>query len=765
MNFRELAQSLLISAEHYLNLWFPNGDKKGSEYQVGSLQGEKGRSLSINIHTGVWKDFATGESGGDLISLYAAKKNISQIDAAKELAPLVPTLNERYDLKPSPNKKNHGIIKPPPGTAFPDLNHSKHGKSSAFYKYTDVNGETLFIIARYDHKKGKDLIPFCFTKDNKWINRMWPGLRPLYGLGPELIEAKNVLVVEGEKSVNAAKKIIGDKCVYHVVTWSGGSHAHDKTDWTPLFNKRVLIWPDADTAGKKAAQQIAARLFGRADEVKIINTGNINGGWDAADALEEGMGWDKFLEWAKPRVEPIKSIEDLEDPPMPKTEQITVVDFEDENGNLRADAFLPQDTAPEINRLWVAAGVITSRTTGNPIISEDNVIRLLNYTKILHGRLWFDEFHIDFFTDFNGPPRPWTDREILELLLRFQRDYGFQRLSMGTLETAIRAYAYRYKRNAAKDYLNSLKWDGVSRIQSFFTDYLNASDNLYTRCASRNWWISMVARAISPGCQVDNMVIFEGIQGARKSTLLKEIAQDWYAEASSAFGTKDFYQQIQGKLIIEIAELDMFSKSDVNTIKRVISNTTDEFRAPYERKPGKFPRTCIFVGTTNQDGYLMDETGNRRYWPIPVKNINIDRVRDDRELLLAEAVALFKQGEDWWQMPDAETKDMQAQRMADDPWLDPISKYIDDIERKVSGVTCINVATDCLQIEIGRVSRRETLRIAKCLRQLGWESRVVREGDTTKKKFVQPDSERLNISDGSDIKEKKEIKNYAPTFP
>lgn len=753
---------MLISADHYLRLWFPNGEIKGNEFEVGSLQGEAGHSLKINIRTGMWKDFATGHSGGDLISLYAAIKGLSQKEAAAELAPLIPSFSERFAKPPRPSKKTHNIIQPPKGTPLPNMVHGKYGKPSEWYRYTNHDGETLFLVARYDHDGTKDLIPYCYTTDEKWINRMWPGLRPLYGLGPDLLNAKNVLIVEGEKAVNAAKKIIGEAGRYHVVTWSGGAQAHDKTDWTPLFSKNVLIWPDADEAGKRAADQIASRLLDRAKEIKIIELGDINGGWDAADALSEGMGWSNFLEWAKPRVKIFTSLEAASKlPPIRDLELEYDNSIEGRDGQLATDNYVSIDVPPEITRLWRAAGLILAGQSKTPVMSEDNVMRLLNYTNILRGGLWFDEFYCDILTNWNGITRPWSDREMVELLIRFQHNYGFQRLAMRTLETSIRAYAYRNKRSAARDYFESLKWDGISRVEYFFTEYLNAPDDTYTKSASKNWWISMVARAISPGCQVDNMVIFEGIQGARKTTLLREIAQEWYVEATAPFGTKDFYQQIQGKLIIEIAELDMFSKSDVNTLKRVVSSTTDEFRAPYERRPGKFDRSCIFVGTTNQDGYLMDETGNRRYWPVPVKNIDIERVKKDRELLFAEAVTLFKQGENWWDMPDAETKEMQAQRMAEDPWFGEIEKYVKDPTIKYGGVTCTEIATNCLKIEIGKLSRRETVRIGKCLRQLGWQPRVVKEGKSSIKRFVQPDSERLGLEQAQII-EKKEIKNYAP---
>ena len=781
IDFNKLNAHLLPRAESYLFQWLPQGQIHGREFCVGSTMGERGTSLKINMQSGVWKDFATGEGGADLISLFAELNGCKQSVAARTL--MDDENLSATEVLPDPKPRiQHNIIKPPAGVALPNFTHIRHGKPSAKYGYRDKFGELLFVIARYDHGDGKkDLIPFTYSDQGKWVKKMWPGLRPLYGLGPELNRARAILVVEGEKSVQAARKIIGGQGPYHVVSWAGGTKAVNKTDWTPLFNKTVLIWPDADTPGKEAAAEIAGRLVGKAKQVKVIDTGEVNGGWDSADALSEGMGWPEFLEWAKPRARlsgeqpevdapsldrpeppmPLEVIHEAEPeimpegelPPMPTVHQHVHM----------TDEHIPQQVSPEMNRLWLHAGLAVSGT-GLPVISVDNCLRLLNYTELFKRKLWFDEFHVDIFTEWDGPRRPWSEQDMLKLLVKFQRDYGFHRLKPDTLELTIRAYAYAHRRNEAMDWMKSLKWDGVSRIQQFFKSHLSADESEYTQAASKNWWVSMVARIMSPGSQVDNMVILEGVQGARKTSLLREIAGEWYAEASAAFGTKDFYQQIQGKLIIEIAELDMFSKSDVNTIKRVVSNTVDEFRAPYERKHAKHPRRCVFVGTTNQDGYLMDETGNRRYWPITVGLVDMDKVKADREQLFAEAMDAFKQGDSWWEMPEMETKRAQAERLADDPWSDAIEKYINDIQVRITGTTCTEVATKCLDIEIGRLSRKETVRIGKCLRQLGWHPRVIREGNVIKKRFMQPDHERLSPEQQDELEVMKQTQRNIPNM-
>ena len=126
----------------------------------------------------------------------------------------------------------------------------------------------------------------------------------------------------------------------------------------------------------------------------------------------------------------------------------------------------------------------------------------------------------------------------------------------------------------------------------------------------------MKAREFSTGCQVDNMVVLEGVQGIGKSRALRALGGKWYSSASESVMYKDFYLILTGSLIMEIAELDSFKKAEVTRIKQVISSPHDYYRVPYGRDAQVYPRMCVFVGTTNEREYLKDTTGARRFWPI-----------------------------------------------------------------------------------------------------------------------------------------------------
>lgn len=303
IDFQGLAQALLCDVRELLPRWLPGGRLVGNEYTCGSIRGENGDSLKVNITSGKWKDFATDHGGGDLISLYATIKSISQGEAAKQLLDSVGLLTITKRQSPTLPASDK-LIPPPPGTPVPHFTHAKHGRASASWSYRDKNGSILFYVARFDNKitGKKEIVPFSWSKEsNKFVKKWWPSPRPLYG--SECFkdnETENVLIVEGEKSAEAARTIAGER--YFVTTWPSGSKAWDKVDWSPVYGKKILIWPDADDAGITAAHGVATHLSEHCNVVKIIGVEGLSDGWDAANALEEGFDYKRFIEWARPRV-------------------------------------------------------------------------------------------------------------------------------------------------------------------------------------------------------------------------------------------------------------------------------------------------------------------------------------------------------------------------------------------------------------------------------------------------------------------------------
>ncbi len=303
---------------------------------------------------------------------------------------------------------------------------------------------------------------------------------------------------------------------------------------------------------------------------------------------------------------------------------------------------------------------------------------------------------------------------------------------------AMVAISRTNKKHPVREMFHRVKWDGVERIGrvanpaipgdkgavSWLTTFFGAEDSDYTRKVGRWWLISGAARIMKPGCQADYALILEGLQGAGKSAGLRALGEPWFTEDLGDINhIKDSQQQLAGRFIIEIAELDAFNRVSDAAIKKFLSQPSDRYRPPYGRLPRDFPRQCIFAATTNKRSYLRDVTGNRRYWPVWTTIADVDGIREWREQIWAEALVQYNAGHVWW--PQADDRellaDKQEDRMEQDPWLDPIAQWLSTRESKDDHrpVSVADVLTDALKIEKARWTPTEEKRVGKVMHALG----------------------------------------------
>lgn len=732
IDFERLASELSGRARDLVPSWLPGGKMQGREYCCGDLTGKPGDSLRVNLDTGKWADFATDEKGGDLISLYAAIHRLSQIEAAKALVEKEGVHHAVQEQAPPPAKKEVKKlqpVKPPLQCPKPNFKHSKFGDPVGVWPYLDANSELLFYVVRYDSQEGKQLFPISWV-DSRWQFKGWLPPRPLYGLN-ELAKKQNkpVLIVEGEKAAEAAKSIVGER--YAVVTWPNGSKAIGKADWSVLSRRKILIWPDADEAGKSAADDIAKILKQNCDEVKIIRPEGKSKGWDAADAVSLGWSWAEFVDWAKARVElitdkPVK-VADSEPSPASATMNIQV-----NNYNIFAEEV--HSVSGSLTALYEQLGVPTT-DKGAAICNADAALRVLEGIPEFKDLVWFDEFHNKYLTNWNSDkPTEWSSYHDGELLIFMQRHLGMIRIGAEHIKAAVKSYGMRNIKNEPRDWMKSLKWDGEERIELFMTDAYGADMNEYVRAVSKNFWIGLAARVFYPGCKLDNMVVLEGGQGIGKTTSLEIIGGEWFTDIKDSLSSKDFFISLQGKMIIEIAELDTFNKADVTRIKQVVTSRNDRYRDPYDDRAKDHPRMCVFVGSTNETQWQRDSTGGRRFWPITCKFFNLSYVKEYREQFFAEAVHRLKAGEGWYKTPADQTLAEQERRRQADEWEDIVAHWLSGgIQGMLIQETTIRqIAVDCLKIDEGRLDVLIQRRIGKVLHTIGWEkNRVVRNGVRT----------------------------------
>ncbi len=263
------------------------------------------------------------------------------------------------------------------------------------------------------------------------------------------------------------------------------------------------------------------------------------------------------------------------------------------------------------------------------------------------GRVWYDSFHKRVYSDWDGSedgevvPVFTIDDTFTRRVMRWLHsiDSRFARVTENQTHSFVMSFAEHDTRNAPRDWLALQTWDGIARLDKLFVTGFNAPDSAFNAEAGRCWFISMVARIMTPGCKVDTMPVLIGGQGLFKSQALEVIGGEWYRAASSGIDSKDFLQELHGAMVFEIPELHSIisSRHGAAIVKAKLSIREDHFRLSYGRIAQTFKRTAVWVGTTNNRDWHTDDTGGRRFWPVHVGVIDLNWLRNNRAQLFAEA--------------------------------------------------------------------------------------------------------------------------------
>ncbi|MCS3467412.1 putative DNA primase/helicase [Pseudomonas sp. JUb42] len=321
---------------------------------------------------------------------------------------------------------------------------------------------------------------------------------------------------------------------------------------------------------------------------------------------------------------------------------------------------------------------------------------------------------------YGGDTGEWADIDDVRVMKWLAQYYNFRVKSSSVME-AVSVVAHDHRFHPVQDYLSRLEWDRVPRLDTWLTETLGVAANEYSAKVGKRWLISAVARAMEPGCKADAVMILEGGQGAGKSTALSIIGGKWFMDTPFNLGDKDAFQAIRGKWIVELGELDSFNKADTTKAKQFFSASVDTYRESYGRRTCDVPRQCVFVGTTNQDEYLKDATGNRRYWPVACTSINLDRLREIRDQLLAEAVFCFEAGDRWWVNRDEAPLFTAAQeeRFVVDEWEGPILAWLEESQIGET-TTGSELLSQALKLDYGHWGKPEQIRVGAIMHRLGW---------------------------------------------
>lgn len=343
------------------------------------------------------------------------------------------------------------------------------------------------------------------------------------------------------------------------------------------------------------------------------------------------------------------------------------------------DAELPEDYNDE----WKAELEYTK--SGKLLCNIANIILILENDPALAGHIVHDLFTgMDSAKDglpWNKNANQWTDTDDANLRVWLEKHYDIT--GKEKIADALTAVLTRHSYHPIRDYLSGLTWDGVPRLDRIIIDYMGAEDSELNRAMSRKHFVAAVARVFNPGCKYDYCLIMSGAEGIGKSTLLRVMGGKWFNDSITTLEGKEGMEQLRRAWVVELGELSSIKRSDVEQVKAHLSKQVDIYRAAYARRVLEHPRQCVFCGTTNEALFLKGDTGNRRFWVIPVV-AELRKYRDwseairrDRNQLWAEAVHYYKQGEPLYLSEELEAQAKQRQQDFNDDNDDPIVAMLD----------------------------------------------------------------------------------------
>lgn len=665
IDFQAIASRL--DASTYVPQWLPNGKRSGQEW-IARNPNRSDRtpgSFTINLTTGKWADFASGDSGGDLVSLYAylfhgndngkAAKELAElhqinIDAAERQA-AADNISNMADKAPQP------VMPVPANVPAPRFKHGKFGEPTSVYTYRDKERRVLMHVVRFDPEgMRKQVVPmtWCRHPDGSerwtWRGITGQGKRPLYGLdrladNPDT----DVILVEGEKTADAVQRMLGQAAV--AVAWLGGVETADRVSVKALDGRRVILVPDEDDQadklpheqpGMRAMLTLATALRGVAREILLVKykPGARESGWDLADAETEGKSADWVLQHIATNAADPWHVDTVE------------------------NEIVPLDAA--VNPF----GYTHLSDKGQPMNTVENLSYLLNEYGI---QVKYNQIRKQ--VEIAIPGREYSvDNRANCSLAELGSICARNRMPKADLSDYVKLLADRSAYSPVMDWINSRPWDGRSRLADLFATVDADMDVTIKNTLIYRWLISAVAAVYKPfGFASHGVLVFTGEQGQGKTSWIKALAPaDMGVVLDGAIvdpSNKDTVINAVSHWLVELGELDAtFRKADIARLKAFITQPVDKLRRPYDRIESEYQRRTVFFASVNESRYLVDETGNRRWWTVPVTGLNYTHGIDIQQLW-AEVLTHYNRGEKWWLSDDelALLNEVNAEHEAIDP--------------------------------------------------------------------------------------------------
>jgi len=339
---------------------------------------------------------------------------------------------------------------------------------------------------------------------------------------------------------------------------------------------------------------------------------------------------------------------------------------------------------------------------GNILQSAENIKTILEVDPDLAGKFAYNEFSI---RNMILGPIPWApknkereykNKDNKRLRQYIELHYGI--VSPLKIADAIDGVCEDNSYHPVKDYLATLKWDGVERLDTMLTYYFDAENTELNRAFSRKTMVAAIARIMEPGIKFDHVLVLAGEGGKGKSFFINKLAGDWFSDDVGDIENKTSIESLQGVWLMEVGELAKFNKKEDEDVKKYITRRIDKCRPAYGQIREDFPRQCIFIGTSNNTEFLKDPTGNRRFWPvvaIPNNKRVFGMTQGEVDQLWAEALVYYQAGEKLYldERLEEMAQNKQAQHTEINSTAELINTYLE--KERLDVVTAADIWEHC----------------------------------------------------------------------
>ncbi len=367
---------------------------------------------------------------------------------------------------------------------------------------------------------------------------------------------------------------------------------------------------------------------------------------------------------------------------------------------------------------------------GHIIATIKNAVLAVSQSDFCGMDIRYDLFRDEVMFARHGDDQfaPFADVGYSRLRITLE-NHGFKPVSRDLIRDAVHFVADNNRFDSAITWLERKVWDDVPRVDKFLARYFSAEDTEYTSAVSRYIWTAMAGRVLVPGIKADMVPILVGEQGSVKSSSVAAMvpAPEFFCEISFGESEDDQARKMRGRLVAEIAELRGLRTRDLETIKSFITRTHEIWVPKYKEFAVNFPRRLVFIGTTNEEEFLADETGNRRWLPVRVGRADIEAIKRDREQLWAEGRTLFVQDGVAYEAAERLAPAVHADHTIGDPWEEVVSKWL-DTEDTLGGGTprdreflrVGDVLLGALRADIRNIRKADEMRACKVLQACGY---------------------------------------------